>query len=64
MRRNSIKDDGVSNEFFKPEKPDDVHCDLLRERKIGRAQTLYLLATGLATVGWFWLIAWCALQLV
>jgi hypothetical protein len=64
MRRNSVKDDGVPNEFFQLEKPDGVHSALLQERKFGKAQTLYLLTTALATIGWLWLIAWCALQLV
>lgn len=64
MGRSSIKDDGVSNEIFKLEKAGDVHSALLPERKLGKAQTLYLMATGLATFGWLWLIAWCALQLV
>jgi hypothetical protein len=64
MRRNSVKDDGVPNEIFQLEKSDGVHSALLQERKLGKAQTLYLLATALATIGWLWLIAWCALQLV
>jgi hypothetical protein len=64
MGRKSIKDDGVSNESFQPEKAGDAHNARLPERKLGKAQTLYLLATGFATIGWLWLIAWCALQLV
>jgi hypothetical protein len=62
--KGSIKDDGVSNEIFQLEKTDDGQSALLPERKLGKAQTLYLMATGLATLGWLWLIAWCALQLV
>jgi len=64
MGRKSIEDDGVSNETFQFEKAGDVHGALLPERKLGKAQTLYLMATGLATIGWLWLIVWCALQLV
>jgi hypothetical protein len=64
MQRNSVKDDGVPNEFSQLEKSERVQSALLRERKLGKAQTLYLLATALATIGWLWLIAWCALKLV
>lgn len=34
------------------------------DRKLGQAQAIYLVASALATMGWFWFIGWCALQLV
>ena len=52
----------MSNENLQLEKPDaqrsSAHGDL------GRLHVIYLLATGLATIGWFWFIGWCALKLV
>jgi hypothetical protein len=27
-------------------------------------RAIYLAAIGVATIGWLWLIAWCALQLI
>jgi hypothetical protein len=53
----------MSNNDLQLEKP-GVQEALASERNLGRAQAIYLVATALATIGWFWLIGWCALQLV
>jgi hypothetical protein len=52
----------VSEDFFDLKKNDDVRTALVPARRFGRA--IYVAAAGLATLGWFWLIAWCALQLI
>jgi hypothetical protein len=31
---------------------------------LGTAQAIYIVASVLATMGWFWFIGWCALQFV
>ena len=54
----------MSDELFELKKPDDVRTASVPEAKFGKVHTIYLLAAGLATIGWFWLIAWCALQLI
>ena len=60
----SIEDDRVSNEIFQFEEADDLHGISASKPMLGRAQACYLVAAALATLGWFWLIAWCALRLV
>jgi hypothetical protein len=64
MLRYSIQDDGVSNELSQLQKTDDLRVTTASKRTLGRVQACYLVATALATIGWVWLIAWCALQLV
>jgi hypothetical protein len=51
----------VSDEVFQP---DDLRRILAPQQKSVRAHITYLVATALATIGWIWFIAWCALQLV
>jgi hypothetical protein len=53
----------MSKEDLRIEKP-DVQQAFAPDKNSGRAQAIYLVATALATVGWFWFIGWCALQLV
>jgi hypothetical protein len=43
----------VSNDVFKAEKPSDLHRSLPFKRRLGRAHAAYLVATALATLGWF-----------
>ena len=52
----------MSNEDLQLEKP-DLQLALARGN-LGTVQAVYLVATTLATIGWFWFIGWCALQLV
>jgi len=47
----------MSNEDLQIEKPD-------AQRALAHVHFIYLVTTALATIGWFWLIGWCALQLV
>lgn len=54
----------MSNEISQLEKTDDARGRSASKQTLGRAQAYYLVATVLATIGWVWLIAWCALQLV
>jgi hypothetical protein len=37
---------------------------MVSEGKYGFVHAIYLTAIGVAMIGWFWLITWCALQLV
>lgn len=53
----------MPNEDLQLERP-DAEPVLAPERKLGKAQAIYLVATALATIGWFCFIGWCALQLV
>ena len=50
----------MSDQLLDFKVPDDVRTDV----KYGIVHASYLAAIGLAMVGWLWLIAWCALQLV
>jgi len=54
----------VPDERFKLKNTDKLRGALVAEKKSGRVHAIYLVAVGLATIGWFWFIAWCALQLV
>jgi hypothetical protein len=53
----------VSHQLFDPEIRDDAPGNAASEGKHGVVQVVYLAAIGVATIGWLWLIAWCALQL-
>ena len=44
--------------------PEDARTDVVADEKYRIVHASYLAAIGLAMVGWLWLIAWCALQLV
>jgi hypothetical protein len=55
---------GVSDEPFGPSKTDRARTALVPEGRFGKVHAIYLVAVGLATLGWFWLIAWCALQFI
>jgi hypothetical protein len=59
-----IEDDGVADERFELKNADKLRGALIPEERSGRVHAIYLAAVGLATIGWFWFIAWCALQLV
>jgi hypothetical protein len=54
----------VSDQLFDFKVPDDASTDMVPEGKYGVAHAIYLAAIGVATIGWLWLIAWCARQLV
>jgi hypothetical protein len=54
----------VSDQLLDFKLPDDVRTDVVADEKYGIVHAGFLAAIGLATVGWLWLIAWCALQLV
>ena len=54
----------MPDERFKLKNTDKLRGALVAEKKSGRVHAIYLVAVGLATIGWFWFIAWCALQLV
>lgn len=49
-------------EDLRPGKSDEEQA--LASERLGKAQAIYLAVTALATIGWFLLIGWCALQLV
>jgi len=51
----------VSDDVLQPE---NLRGILAPQQKSGRVHTTYLVATALATIGWIWFIAWCALQLI
>jgi hypothetical protein len=53
----------VSDQLFDFKVSDDACTDMVPQRKYGIVQAIYLAAIGVATIGWLWLIAWCALQL-
>jgi len=57
----STEDNGVSDDVLQPE---NLRGILAPQQKSGRVHTTYLVATALATIGWIWFIAWCALQLI
>jgi hypothetical protein len=54
----------VSDQLFDFKVPDDACTGKVPERKYTVVHAIYLAAIGVATLGWLWLIAWCALQLV
>jgi hypothetical protein len=54
----------VSDQLFDSKVSDDACTDTFPERKYGIVHAIYLAAIGVATIGWLWLIAWCALQLI
>lgn len=54
----------MSDPPFDFEVPDDASNDMAPEGSFGVVQAIYLAAIGVATIGWLWLITWCALQLV
>jgi hypothetical protein len=54
----------VSDQLFDSKVSDDACTDTVPERKYGIVHAIYLAAIGVATIGWLWLIAWCALQLI
>lgn len=60
--RKLIKDDCMRIEDLRPGKSDEEQA--LASERLGKAQAIYLAVTALATIGWFLLIGWCALQLV
>ena len=59
-----IEDDRVPDERFELKNTDKLRTAFVHEKRSGRVHAIYLVAVGLATIGWFWFIAWCALQLV
>lgn len=52
----------MSHQLFDFKVPDDVPSNMASEGKHGVVRVVYLAAIGVATIGWLWLIAWCALQ--
>lgn len=64
MQEKSIEDGDVYNEIFELKQLNDLQIASAPKFALGTAHAVYLVATALATIGWFWLIAWCALQLV
>ena len=43
---------------------DDAGTDVVPERKYGIVHAVYLSTIGAATIGWLWLIAWLAMQML
>ncbi len=54
----------VSDQLFDLKLPDNARTDMVPAGKYGIVHAIYLAAIGVATIGWLWLIAWCALQLI
>jgi hypothetical protein len=54
----------VSDQLLDFKVSDDVRTGVVDDEKYRIVHASYLAAIGLAMVGWLWLIAWCALQLV
>ena len=54
----------MSDQLFDLKVPDDASTDMVPEGKYWLVHAVYLVAIGIATIGWLWLIAWCAMQLV
>jgi hypothetical protein len=54
----------VSDQLLDFKVPEDARTDVVADEKYRIVHASYLAAIGLAMVGWLWLIAWCALQLV
>jgi hypothetical protein len=54
----------VSDQLFDFKISGDAGTDMVPERKYGIMHAIYLSAVGVATIGWLWFIAWCALQLI
>jgi hypothetical protein len=54
----------VSDQLFDFRVSCDAETAMIPERKYGIMHAVYLSAMGIATIGWLWLIAWCALQLI
>ena len=54
----------MPNEIVELKRPEGVRGALSGESKYRKTHAVYLAAIGLATIGWFWFITWCALQLV
>ena len=57
-------ENAVSDQLFDFRVSGDAGTDIVPERKYGIMHAIYLSAIGVATIGWLWLIAWCALQLI
>ena len=54
----------VSDQLFDFKVADDGRTNMVPEGKYGIVHAIYLAAIGVAMIGWLWLIAWCALQLI
>ena len=54
----------MSDQLLDFKVPEDARRDVVADEKYRIVHASYLAAIGLAMVGWLWLIAWCALQLV
>ena len=54
----------MSDQLFDFKVADDGRTNMAPERKYGIVHAIYLAAIGVAMIGWLWLIAWCALQLI
>jgi hypothetical protein len=60
--RERIEETCVSDQLF--DFKDETCTDMVLERKYRIVHAIYLAAIGVATIGWLWLLAWCALQLI
>jgi hypothetical protein len=54
----------VSDQLFDFRVSGDAGTAMVPVRKYGIMHAIYLSAIGVATIGWLWLIAWCALHLI
>jgi len=54
----------VSDQPFDFKIRDDACTAMVPDGKHGIVNAIYLAAIGLAMIGWLWLFAWCALQLI
>jgi hypothetical protein len=57
-------ENAVSDQLFDFRVSGDAGTDMVPERNYGIMHAIYLSAIGVATIGWLWFIAWCALQLI
>jgi len=62
--RARIEETCVSDQLFDLKVSDDAGTDMVPERKYEIVHAIYLAAIGVAMIGWLWLLAWCALQLI